>query len=531
MERPHRNNIVFSAARNPEAIIAALAAFCLVYFSAPSIGLSPDSISYASAARSLYTSGRPLEFDGEWLVDFPLGYPALLSLILFITRLDPFQFGLVLNGLLFGILVFICLREGKKNGFPLLLRCGYGLCLLFSAALLQVYGMLWSETLFILCVALFFVACGRYGRTHGAGALWAMAGATALACVTRYIGVTLMGMGILLLLTDRLLSRRKRGLHLLWYGSVSCSLLLVNLVWNRLNNANMAGDRLVNLVPFREHVQRFGEALLRWLPFYTGSPGGLSPGPSAVLSTACAIVFVGGSIGGAGWLLWRKRSLYSWAALGVLFTAGYSVLILIMATLTAFQPLDSRLLSPLWFPALGAVAGGIRLLWRRWGVGRSAGAARIQFAIKSLILVPLIILILPGLIREYGYVRYPDEVYQDHIRYDFNQYRGSPTLRFVNTHPGLFRSGKPVYSNAGEVLYVLGNLSSAYLPQLSSAEEMQDFNGDTAWLVWLNTVHAYPGDYLSALKKASALSPLYSFPDGIIFSTLPPGPAGPSTAH
>src|SRR5450631_1372734 len=189
MERSHRNNIVFLAARNPEAIIAVLAAFCLVYFSAPAVGLSPDSITYTSAARSLVATGRPIEFDGQWLMDFPLGYPVFLSLIMFISRADPFQFGLVLNGFLFAILVFICLREAKRNGFPLLLRCGYGLCLLFSTALLQVYGMLYSETLFILCVALFFMACGRYGRTHGIMALGGMAGATALACVTRYVGV------------------------------------------------------------------------------------------------------------------------------------------------------------------------------------------------------------------------------------------------------------------------------------------------------------------------------------------------------
>src|ERR1700761_2321795 len=202
MERPRRNNIFFSAARNPEMMIAVLAAFCLVWFSAPAVGLSPDSISYTSAARSLIATGRPYEFDGEWLVDFPLGYPAWLSLIMFITRIDPFQFGLALNAILFALLVFICLRETKRNGFPLLLRCGYALCLLFSTALLQVYGMLWSETLFILCIALFFAGAGLYGRSHRARALWIMALATAIACCTRYIGVSLAGMGCLLILTD-----------------------------------------------------------------------------------------------------------------------------------------------------------------------------------------------------------------------------------------------------------------------------------------------------------------------------------------
>src|ERR1700733_5078491 len=305
MERPHRNNIVFSAARNPEAIIAALAAFCLVYFSAPSIGLSPDSISYTSAARSLYATGSPHEFDGEWLVDFPLGYPAFLTLIMFISRLDPFQFGLVLNGILFAILVFVCLSQAKKNGFPLLLRYGYGLCLLFSTALLQVYGMLWSETLFILCTALFFATCGSYGRTHSTRALLAMAATTALACSTRYIGVTLLGVGILLLLTDRSFTgstipaapdspdpnspippgspvvpaRRKKLLHISLYSAVSLSLLLFNLIINGLKAGHMAGDRLVNQTPFYQPLRRFGATLIHWLPVSE---------PPAALSVFCA---------------------------------------------------------------------------------------------------------------------------------------------------------------------------------------------------------------------------------------------------
>jgi hypothetical protein len=53
---------------------------------------------------------------------------------------------------------------------------------------------------------------------------------------------------------------------------------------------------------------------------------------------------------------------------------------------------------------------------------------------------------------------------------------------------------------------------------LNSVEEMRDFNEDTAYLVWLNTVHTYPGEYLPALKKASGLSPLYTFPDGVIYT-------------
>jgi hypothetical protein len=397
----------------------------------------------------------------------------------------------------------------------------------FSTALLQVYGMLWSETLFILCIALFFAGAGLYGKNHGVKALLIMAVATAIACVTRYIGVALAAMGFLLLVRDNALPRPRKALHIFLYSSVGCSLLLANLVWNRLNNANMAGDRLINQVPFSQHLQRFGETLLRWLPFPEGAthPGG-STHPSGSLlqggsllpagwpAIFCAVVFVGGSVLVSGYLLWRKRALYSWTALGLVFSAVYSVFILVLATLTAFQPLDSRLLAPLWFPALAAAAGGMLILKRRLAAGN--WRARLPL-FRGLALAATLLLVIPGLSREFRFIRHPAEVYRDLIRYDFDRYRESPTLRFVIDHPGLFHSDKQVYSNAGELLYVLDTLSSAYLPQLNSAEEMQDFNADTSYLVWLNTVHTYPAEYLPALKKASGLSPLYSFPDGVIY--------------
>ncbi len=525
MERPHRNNIAFTAARNPDAIIAALAAFCLVYFGAPAVGLSPDSITYTSVARSLCATGRPVEFDGQWLMDFPLGYPAFLSLIMTVTRVDPFQFGLVLNGILFGILVFICLSGAKRNGFPLFLRCGYGLCLLFSTALLQVFGMLYSETLFILCVALFFLACGRYGRTHGAKGLWGMAAATALACVTRYIGVTLLCMGVLLLLTDRSLPWRKRVLHLFLYGAGGSSLLAVNLALNRVNQGYLTGDRLINHTPVLEHLQRFGSTLIQWVHIFRHD--------SPFLCILCAIAFIGAAFLGAWFLWWRTRSRYSWTALGALFTALYSIFLLVLATLTAFQPLDSRLLSPLVFPALGAAAGGILSIMRRLRERRSlmhhvympspgpSQRSRTLPVAWAFIGLAVFILLFQSLVKEYSYLQHPEQVYQDHIRYDFSHYRQSPTLQFIDAHPGLFHSDKPIYSNAGEVLYVLCGLESEYLPRLDIPEEIRAFNDDTAYLVWINDLHVYQDDYLPGLRRSSSLAPLYSFPDGLIYAVLP----------
>ena len=339
-------------------------------------------------------------------------------------------------------------------------------------------------------------------------ALAGMAGATALACVTRYAGVTLLAMGLLLLLTDRSLHWRKRLFHLFLYGVGGSSLLLVNMTLNRVNQGYLTGDRLINHTPVAEHLQRFGITLIQWVHIFRRE--------SPSLSILCAILFIGGSILGACYLWWSKRSLYSWSALGSLFTAIYSVFIMIIAVITAFQPLDSRLLSPLCFPALGATGGALLSMISRLGPG--SRAFKTVWACTGLVVM---ILLFHGLGREFRYLRHPDEVYRDKIRYDFSIYRQSPTLQFINTHPGLFHSDRPIYSNAGEVLYVLSGLESDYLPRLDLPAEIQSFNGDTAWLVWLHGLHSYPEDYLSGLQRSSSLAPLYSFPDGAIYSVLP----------
>lgn len=256
-----------------------------------------------------------------------------------------------------------------------------------------------------------------------------------------------------------------------------------------------------------EHLQRFGITLIQWVHIFRRE--------SPALSILCAMLFIGGSILGAYYFCWRKRSLYSWTALGFLFTAVYSVFILIMAVITAFQPLDSRLLSPLCFPALGAAAGALLSVINRLGPGsRTFKTAR---ACSGLVVM---IFLFQGFSREVRYLRLPDEVYRDNIRYDFSIYRQSLTLKFINTHPGLFHSDKPIYSNAGEVLYVLSGLESDYLPRLDLPAEIRSFNSDTAWLVWLHAAHAYTPGYLPDLKKVSPIVPIYEFPDGIIFSTL-----------
>ena len=147
--------------KNLDTIIAAAAgAFTIYLYTKHSgIGISPDSVVYLSTARNIHLNGSITEFDGMHLADFPAFYPIFLSIFMFITRLDPLLFAPVLNGCLFAIIIYLSgwvmeyfIHPSKWRKYIILSF------IVISPCLLEVYSMLWSETLFIFWVLLFMFA-------------------------------------------------------------------------------------------------------------------------------------------------------------------------------------------------------------------------------------------------------------------------------------------------------------------------------------------------------------------------------------
>src|SRR5690242_14490307 len=95
--------------RDLDSFIAALIGFLLIqtWASHSGIGVSPDSVVYMTTAANIRHHGVINDFTGTPMMDFPAGYPIFLSSIMLVTGLEPMQFATVLNGLLFGIVIFL----------------------------------------------------------------------------------------------------------------------------------------------------------------------------------------------------------------------------------------------------------------------------------------------------------------------------------------------------------------------------------------------------------------------------------------
>ena len=158
---------LFSLSKNLDSLFAAIAGFILiqVYSRHSGIGVSPDSVTYLSSSRHLLAGHGFGSFDNLPTADFPIAYPFFLMTVSFISKLDPLQFAAVMNGLLFGLLLYssavIINGFQKASGWYKRVLL---VCILLSPAIQEVYSMLWSETIFLILILLFIYSLSRYLR-------------------------------------------------------------------------------------------------------------------------------------------------------------------------------------------------------------------------------------------------------------------------------------------------------------------------------------------------------------------------------
>ena len=184
-------------------IIIAIAGFIFILMLANygGIGISPDSVAYTSVAKSLAAQGQFNEYDDAPFVDFPVGYPVFLSIFFKIFGSDFVHVGAYINAALFAMLIFLCgIAMQRFINTSVWYKIAVLLCIAFSPGLLEVYSMLWSETIFILLSVLLMMALHKYVQTVTIKSLIIAGFIVALICIVRYAGVAFIAAGGFVLL-------------------------------------------------------------------------------------------------------------------------------------------------------------------------------------------------------------------------------------------------------------------------------------------------------------------------------------------
>ena len=462
--------------KNLDSLIAAIIGYYAIYLftSYSGVGLSPDSIMYASTATNLQAHGSILTFNKTPLVFFPVFYPFFLGVIQFITRVDPIAAGSVINSCLFAAVIFTSgwIME-KFTSHARIYKWLILIAIILSPGLLEIYSFLWSETLFILETLFFIIAYRHYLQSHTTRALLIAAIITAISCITRYAGVTVIGTGGLMLLLDNELPIRKKIRHILIYGFVSISLLVANLVMNRINTGLSTGTREPSITPFVDNLHYFGTVIWDWAALRTDAAD-----PYAAFITSFILLAL------IGILAWKtyKRRIDSVENIVIAFAVMYGLFIVISASISRYERINSRLIAPMFVPLLIACTSWVP------DVLRLIKTKAVRYALAG-------VAVLLMMAFEYSttlvdYQRYDDENDYGVPGYSDDSWNKSEFVVYLRKHQHIFKPEIPIYSDADEAVYLFTGMSSTLIPHKLQTNLVQKFyNEKRFYLIWFDNLY------------------------------------------
>ena len=344
-------------------------------------GASLDyAFNYLSAAESLAAGEGLLSPGGGKMVIFaPFFSMAMAFLSLF--GLEPVDGGRFLNATAFGLLI---LASGlwlsrRLESRPIAL--GVAVAVMASLPLAHFASTLVSEPLFTLFILLALMPLESFlNRRSGAPALVLSAVFAALAALTRYIGVTLIISGVLMLLSRRNVPVRQRLKHALAFGAISSLPLAAAMARNQLASGTLFGVR-TEAAGQGPSGQSLFESLGQIVAVFHQWAGPLFPIHWQVQHSpwliACLLLLP------AALLLVTPRPSRESSVFWI-FVLMYLAIIAVVAPLTVSQEIDSRYLVPIYVPSLFVAAFWLDAVLR----GKpSGGMSAVRWALVALALV------------------------------------------------------------------------------------------------------------------------------------------------
>lgn len=313
---------------------ALLLAGVLLVASAPhGLGVSPDSVSYLHAAEDLGAAQWPTDAHGDRFVAWPPLYPALVALTAQLTGQDALAAARTVQAVLLVILVIVFAGTVRRVvALPSLQVVGV-LVVAFGPPVFQSVENALSELLFSVLVLASLWALAESRRAPASRAL--VVGAATLAAataLTRYVGVLVICVGAVSLLPRR---RAAAG-----YVAVAGVPLAVWLIGNQVTTGTLTGQRTGAGASIDDTLRAVTETAGQW-----AAPGNTIPlvfGVVALAAIVTALLRTAPT---------RHRDhgeiLPFW-----LFSATCPVLLVLLASLVAFDRVDRRLLAPVWAPVL-----------------------------------------------------------------------------------------------------------------------------------------------------------------------------------
>ncbi len=303
------------------------------------VNLSPDSNQYLSAAASFLAGQGLVRSNGQPFESWPPVYPVALALL---SPLDKAHSAArAINIAAIGLTAGLVIAWAHSQYSRPLITVAVAMALSLSPPLLYVAQWAWSEPLFILLVTIYLLALGMYFRTGRNSAFLLVCTTASLAWLTRYLGVVIVFVGLVSLLACQHTELHRRAKDGLLFGLATCVPMALWLGRNYVVTGTLTGLRGPSAVSFLSNLRLTATTMLGW-------------GPLVALFSLLALPVLGR----------LRRQSHSFSSLqsvvpimAVAFVACYALFLVVSASLVAYDPIDDRLLAPVYAPLVLAIAG------------------------------------------------------------------------------------------------------------------------------------------------------------------------------
>lgn len=419
----------------------------MLFVTKPGVGISPDSVTYISAARNLI-SGRGLSVsfgNVAPLTHFPPLFPSIIALP-GIIGLGPISVARWLNAILFGanilLIGLIIYSYAKKSTWIPILG---SLLLLTSVDMLDIHSWVWSEPMFIFLCCLSLYLLDSYIKNLKYTFLAASAVFAALALLDRYTGMALIFAGIagIILLTDQ--ARNKKLIAFFVFAFISISPLAA---WT-LRNLLIAGNATNRTLAF--HPVTLLNLNMGFLTFLAWLLPDNMPVISMVVIGAIILFFTiyrrrikatGESV--------RVENISNVPSLFTYFILIYlAFLIIAISFFDASTPLDDRLLSPIFVSLVVVMLYGTKVIF----------SSKERF-FKQVVAVSLLILAGSYFARSGIWM---NQNYSSAHGYADSMWKTSQIVKKIEKMPASIY----IYSNLPDAVYISTGRTAYWIPEKS----------------------------------------------------------------
>ena len=355
--------------------------------------VSTDSTIFLSTALNFLAGEGWRDFTGWSPVLWPPLFPMLLVALGWVG-IEPLAAGRWINAMAFGLTILVagCWLRSHLRSRGLVLASTVAIAA--SLPLSEFASYLLTDSLFVLFTLLALMQLASFLNRGARTSLWWAAVCAALAALTRYPGVVLIGVGVLLLLGRRTRPLAARLKDAVVFGAVSSLPLAGVLTHNWAVSGTLTGPR-------------------------SGAGQSLSDGLSQVAGVFRAWVMPWDAVEWFAYLLWRTTGLSTpdwfgsllWATTGLVvvamvvvvvlsrkspsfglgpalpfgvFVVAYLVFLVAVVPFTVGQIIDSRYLLPMYVPLL--LAAGL-LLDRFLSIKVAGRVGAAKWGLASLVLL------------------------------------------------------------------------------------------------------------------------------------------------